>query len=297
MNQKQKKQNEFWTAVVVLVIVSTIIFKFFLTKGQKNTSLLPLKLFWNSVLGQNKTSDTKTLTAKVQKLRLPILMYHHIGTAPNPTDELRKDLTVSPEDFEKQVAWIKASGFETINLENLFNFTKGKFKMPEKPIIFTFDDGYEDVFINAVPILKKYGFTGSFAIITQFPGIQYADNIYASWQQIRNAKNLGMEIISHTQDHFDGTNSKYSQNFILKNLQESQKDLQKNLSLTPLPILIYPYGHYGSNYIEAARTAGFRLGLTTNFGKIISFDKLMEIPRVRVRGGESLDIFKKLLLE
>lgn len=297
MDQKQKHQTELWTALAVLAIVSAIVFHFFLNKKQKQTVLLPLNLVWQSAPGEQKSLEHQNYNIRVKKLKLPILMYHHIGSVPNPKDELRKDITVSPEDFEKQVKWLKDSGYKTVSLGDLFNYTKNKFKMPEKPIVLTFDDGYEDAFENAIPILKKNNFIGSFGVITQFPGIEYSGNVYANWATIRKAKAMGMEIVSHTQDHFDGTNPRYSQKFILKNLEDSQKDLQINLGFLPLPILIYPYGHYSGQYIQTARTAGFRLGLTTKFGKTVFFDKLMEIPRVRIHGKETLDTFKKLILE
>jgi peptidoglycan/xylan/chitin deacetylase (PgdA/CDA1 family) len=297
MPEKQKNKNDFWIILGLILFVSMIVFQFFINNSQKQASRLPLQLFWKSTQNQKRDNDSNNPQVKIKKLTLPILMYHHVGSVPNPRDQLRKELTVSPEDFEKQVSWLKNSGYKTVSLENLLDFSKGKYKMPEKPTIFSFDDGYQDAFANAVPILKKYGFTGTFAVITQFPGIKYADNVYASWQEIQKAKSLGMEIISHTQDHFDGTNPKYTQKFIYKNLEESQADLKKNLNFTPLPFLIYPYGHYNSDYIQTARSVGFRIGLTTKYGKVVFFDKLMEVPRIRVNGTESLDTFKKLILE
>jgi len=152
-------------------------------------------------------------------LKLPILMYHHVGPLPESSDALRNDLTVSPEDFEMQVAFIKGQGFNTISLQNLLDYSQGQFTLPDNPIIFTFDDGYDDAFLNAAPILKKYGLFGSFGVITQFPGISYGTNTYATWDQIKKAKNEGMEIVSHTQDHFDGTSEKYDNIFILETLR------------------------------------------------------------------------------
>jgi peptidoglycan/xylan/chitin deacetylase (PgdA/CDA1 family) len=231
-------------------------------------------------------------------INLPILMYHHIGDVPaeSENDALRLGLTVSLKNFEEQVAWLKSSGFNSITLQNLLDYTTGKFTMPNNPVILTFDDGYEDAILNAPPILKKYDFVGSFAVITQFSGIKYGSNIYATWQQIKQAKNAGMEIVSHTQDHFDGTNIKYEDGFVLRNLKSSRQDIKDNLGVDT-PVLVYPFGNYDERLIGFAKEAGYQMGVAINDSKRVHLDKLFEIPRLRVNGGATISGFKKMVLE
>ncbi len=225
-----------------------------------------------------------------ERLKLPILMYHHVGSLPENPTALRKDLTVSSENFETQVKWLAENSYHTISLKDLYNYSLGKFTLPKNPIIFTFDDGYQDVFVNAVPILKKYNFTGSFAIITQYPDSKEEDNFYASWPDIAIAFESGQEIVSHTQNHFDGRNPKFSVDFIRQNLCASKTDIKDHLGIDT-NILIYPYGHYTAHYIEEAKSCGFDLGITVHEGNIINPKNLMEIPRVRVHGNETLEKF------
>ncbi len=243
-------------------------------------------------------ADLKPLpmSSNGKTVKIPILMYHHIGTAPADSNATRKDLTVSVENFEGQAAWLKTEGYTSILLADVYQYSLGKFTLPQKPVIFTFDDGYADIFQNAIPILDKYGFKGSFAIITQYPSRQQGDNLYASWQDIAKAYDSGQEIISHTQDHFDGSNPKFSADFILKNLTGSVADIKDRLNFTS-NILIYPYGHYSANYIKLAKTAGFVMGITVHEGSRINLDNLMEVPRIRVHGNEPLEKFKELILE
>ena len=229
----------------------------------------------------------------VTGLKIPILMYHHIGPLPQNANELRKDLTVSAEDFEMQVSWLKGQGYESVSLSELLEYFKTGKALPSKPVLFTFDDGYEDALTIAPPVLKRYGYKGDFGIITQFTNISLGDNQYASWQEIRSAKDLGMEMVSHTQDHFDGTDKKYTDNFILRNLKDSQKDLKDSLGVT-FPILIYPFGHYDARYLELARQAGFEMGITTKYGQFINAEKLLETPRLRIHGNTKLEKFKEL---
>lgn len=221
---------------------------------------------------------------------VPIFMYHHVGDLPQNPDALRRDLTVSTQNFTQQVEWLKSAGYHSVSLEQLYQSTQGKFELPKKPMVFTFDDGYEDVFLNAVPVLIKNGFIGSFGIVTTFPG----QPDYASWNEILAAKNAGMEIVSHTQDHFDGSNvRKYNSEFIYNNLSGSRKDLLDHGVTTE--ILIYPFGHSTPAYIEQAQKAGFVMGLTVRFGKNVDKNDLMYVPRVRVHGQETLLRFQDIL--
>lgn len=228
-------------------------------------------------------------------VKLPILMYHHVGYFDGKNDPVRVGLTVSPENFEAQVKWLKAQGYNSITLNNLYLLSQKKFQLPPKPIIFTFDDGYDDAFQYAVPILQKYGYTGSFGIITSFPGTHDGTNTYATWEAIAQAKDAGMEIICHTQNHFDGSSSKFDANYIYQNLTGCQQDLQNHLWVTE-PFLIYPYGHYTSTYLVQAKKAGFVMGLTVHEGQVLNLENLMQLPRVRVGGTESLEYFKDVLL-
>lgn len=229
-------------------------------------------------------------------IKIPILMYHHVGELPKDADATFRGLTVSPQNFEDQVNWLKNNDYTSISLNDIYLYSKGKFTMPKKPVVFTFDDGYNDAFIKAIPILKKYGYFGSFAIITNYVGATQGNNIYATWQTITQAELNGQEIVSHTQNHFDGSNPKFSATYILQNLNGSVADIKNNLGLTT-NILIYPYGHYTAEYITQAKKAGFVMGLTVHEGQTIDLDNLMQLPRVRVRSTEDLQQFEDIILD
>lgn len=243
------------------------------------------------------TSDKSPVTPTSQdvqngkSLHVPVLMYHHIGIAPATADATHKGLTVSPTEFETQVKWLKDNGYESVNLKGLHAQIKNEVvKWPKKPVVFTFDDGYTDVFENAVPILKKYGYTGTFAIITSNPGQTQGDNYYATWEQIKNAKNDGMEIICHTRNHFDGSSAKFTADYIYENLSGCQSDLNAHLGEAP-PYLVYPYGHFTQTYVSQAIRAGFVMAFTVHQGSYINTDDLMRIPRVRVNPNETMEKF------
>lgn len=228
-------------------------------------------------------------------VKLPILMYHHVGAPPPNADKVRLGLTVSAQDFSDQVKWLKEQGFASVSLQDFYNYGLGNNSLwPKKPVIFTFDDGYADVFDNAIPILHEYGFTGVFGIITQYPAQIQGSNFYASWQQIALAKQQGMEIVCHTQNHFDGSDKKYTENYIYENLSGCQQDIRDHLGDAG-PFLIYPYGHYTAAYITQAKKAGFVMALTVHEGRFINLNDLMRMPRIRMEGGETLEKFIKMV--
>lgn len=241
---------------------------------------------------QDQAEENKALTTpnEHRSLNLPILMYHHIGYAPANGGKIRNDLTVSPENFKAQVYWLKTHGYHSVKFADLYDYFLGTGKLPDKPIILSFDDGYQDAFDNALPILREAGFSGSFAIITQYPSTHSGTNFYADWNTIKSAANEGMEIVSHTQDHFDGKNPKYTEAFILSNLKGSREDIFNHLGLST-ETLVYPYGRYTSKYIELAKQAGFKLGVTVHWGNKVDLDNLMEIPRVRVHNTTTIEQF------
>jgi peptidoglycan/xylan/chitin deacetylase (PgdA/CDA1 family) len=207
----------------------------------------------------------------------------------------RKDLTVPVDSFTNEVKWLAENNYTSISLGDIYLYSQGKFSLPKKPVVFTFDDGYSDVFQNAIPILKQYGFTASFAIISQWPGQTIGTNIYANWDAIKVAREQGMEIVCHTQNHFDGTNPKFSADYIFSNLTGCKNDLAGQGVATN--VLIYPYGHYNPAYIEQASKAGFIMGITVHEGDTINLDNLIEIPRLRVHGAETLQRFEDIILD
>lgn len=293
---KVKKQIIYLSLLAVLVLILAVRYEFY-HRSQNLKSITETDSLKYAKLVTAEDRAPLSVPEKASIVKIPILMYHHVGDFPAKASKTRKDLTVSATDFENEVRWFAEEGYTSIRLEDIYLLSRDKFSLPKKPIVFTFDDGYRDVFLNAIPILKKYNFVGSFAIITQYPGGKQGDNFYASWPEIAAARDAGMEIVSHTQNHFDGKDKKYSINFIAKNLAGSIEDIKNHLGFTA-NILIYPYGHYTSAEITEAKKLGLVMGLTVHEGDQIDLNNLLEIPRIRVHGKENkenIETFKKIL--
>ena len=279
--------------VIAIIIVCITLASVYFIKHKTPVKIYQIKM--TSVKAASISTPTnpeKTLaTSSATTLHLPILMYHHIGYVPTGiVDSIRIGLTVSPENFTEQVNYLKQNGYTTISLNDLYRYTQHQFNLPKKPVLFTFDDGYDDSFQYAIPTLLEAGYTGTFAIITDFPGTVDGTNSYAAWDQILAAKNSGMEVVCHTQNHFDGSNPKFNGDYILQILTGCQQALTQHLGLAE-PFVIYPYGHYSQVYLEQMKKLGLVIGLTVHEGSWINLSSMLELTRVRVNRDEPMDIF------
>jgi peptidoglycan/xylan/chitin deacetylase (PgdA/CDA1 family) len=97
-------------------------------------------------------------------LGLPILMYHKIS------DHENDKLTISVDRLDEQLDCIKRLGYQPISFSDLRNFTQHRQPLPEKPVLLTFDDGYQTVYDLAYPLLKRHGFKATVFIPTKYIG-------------------------------------------------------------------------------------------------------------------------------
>ena len=100
-----------------------------------------------------------------------VLEYHHIADrVDDPEGALVERYYVPTEDFAAQLDYLKAEGYETITMLEFSKAAKGKGTLPEKPVIVTFDDGYEDNYTQALPLLEERGMKGEIYVVTNFIG-------------------------------------------------------------------------------------------------------------------------------
>lgn len=93
---------------------------------------------------------------------IPVLMYHHVSPSPGL-------VTVSPETFHTQMAWLARHNYRSIGTNDLAAFLAGK-PLPEKSVMITFDDGYLDNYLYAHPVLQAFGLKAVLFVITGWLG-------------------------------------------------------------------------------------------------------------------------------
>jgi len=229
-------------------------------------------------------------------VQVPILMYHHISDVVPPTS-LGMSLTVTRTLFGQQLDYLQKRGYHTITFNQLFDALYYGGPLPSHPIILTFDDGYDDAFHFAFPMLKAHGFSGMFYIITGKVGW----SAYLNWKQIRTMLKGGMQIGSHTIHHVDmGSLVLYSQDLAQQELQKSQAALQHHLG-TVIQQFCYPSGEPFNPGSLAARQQIVSLlasdgyvGATTDPGISGTYQNSTDpfvLLRIRVDGRSDLQFF------
>lgn len=129
---------------------------------------------------------------------VPVLMYHHV--APDPS-RAGLGLRVRPVDFDAQMNYLFQNGYRTVRLQDLAAAIQGiGHALPPKPVVITFDDGYEDVYRYAFPILRKYGYTATVFLVSSW--LNQPEKYGAlSWDQVKAMARAGMQFGSHTVSH------------------------------------------------------------------------------------------------
>lgn len=221
-------------------------------------------------------------------VKLPILMFHHVGEAPPGADQLRRNLTVSGADFEAQMSYLKQAGYQPVSESQLYKALFAGEALPPRPVMLTLDDGYLDNYTVAAPILKKYGFTATFYVITDFLG----SGDYMSWEQVMDLERQGMDIGSHTSSHQDLTILSGAD--LSRELKGSAAVLASRLG-HPVYWLCYPAGKYDADVVRVSREAGYLLATTTQPGETQSSDAPLTLLRYRVRSDTGLEEFKQLV--
>lgn len=219
-------------------------------------------------------------------VKLPVLMYHYVRTVTDPRDRLGYNLSVTPQDFERQMRYLAEHGFTTVTPDDLTAAFLGRRTLPEKSLLLTFDDGYADFYEQAFPIFKKYNLKATLFVVTSFVGD--AGHRYVTWEQIREMDRSGLvTIASHTLTHADVTKSKKAS----VEIAESKKILEDFVG-HPVTVFAYPYGASNNAAAVLVQRAGYTLAFTTQGGTTLSYQKRLTLPRVRISGGLSLAAYR-----
>ncbi len=224
---------------------------------------------------------------------VPILMYHYLSVPPPDADIYREDLSIEPDVFREQLQWLKDNGYEAITLTELvYALAIGWPRLPERPVVLTFDDGYIDNYENAFPMLQEFGYTATFFILTDVTDREQEG--YMTWDMYREMADAGMDIQIHGREHLQMSNRDDA--WLLFHLRGSQETLQAELGYQAR-FLSYPSGKYDENTIRAARQYGYWAAVTTASGSTQRSDQIYELERLRISNGIPLDRFSILIRE
>ena len=232
-------------------------------------------------------------------LNCVVLAYHRVS----PDDKIScrlKDMNVRPEDFEKQLNYLKSS-YCVLPLAELTDKLTKDINSVRNTAAITFDDAYSDNYEFAFPILKKYGLSATIFVPTAFieSGRQFRwDESCGSqartltWKQMKEMSGQGVSFGAHTHNHLAFFALEGSQ--LLDEIIRPKQILEASLGIK-VESLAYPYGEkkdLNPKAINFIREAGYKSAFTMIQKKITREDNIFLLPRIGVGGRDSLATFK-----
>jgi peptidoglycan/xylan/chitin deacetylase (PgdA/CDA1 family) len=223
-----------------------------------------------------RTAGIPSASVILAKKQVPILCYHQIRDW-KPTDsKISRTYIVPPSAFAAQMRMLADSGYHTITPDQLYSYLIAGKRLPEKPIMLSFDDTDLDQYTVAFPEMKKYGFKGVFFIMTVSLGRPH----YMSREQVRILSDEGNTIGSHTWDHHNV--KKYEGNDWITQLDKPTKQLEQ-ITGKSIRYFAYPFGLWNTAAFPELKKRGFVAAFQLN-EKPDQTDPLYCIRRIIVPG-------------
>lgn len=222
---------------------------------------------------------------------VPILTYHDI-------EEVSKNrFAVTAELFEQQLRYLKENGYVGITPDELDRFLRYEQPLPKKAVVITIDDGFKSAKTFAAPLLKKYGFTATFFIYTDFIG---GGKHALSWDELRELKAQGFDVQGHSKTH---------SNLAVPPPNESSADRAARLDAeivatkqliesrvgSKVDHFAYPYGGFDSEVVAKVKSAGYKVGFGAKKGSNPFFIDRYRLKRYNVFMEKDLTKFVRML--
>lgn len=217
----------------------------------------------------------------------PILMYHQVGV-PSPRGTPSRSLCVTTADFRAQMRWLKRLGYHGVSMRDLMPYLAGEKR--GKAVGITFDDGYANVFANALPVLQDVGFTatnyfvareiGGFNRWDQGKGIPRSDCMTRA--QLLEWASLGHEVGSHTLNH--PQLPLVCAEEARREIFDARRELQ-DMTGSDISAFCYPHGGVNPAIRQMVEDAGHTNATTVRRGRARANDDPLMLPRVTVRRG------------
>lgn len=203
---------------------------------------------------------TAPIEPATQSVRVPILVYHIVRPVYASDSAEVRLFRVPPGVFTQQMQWLKTAGYTVTTYARLEDYFAHSTPLPPHPVILNFDDGWEDQYTYAFPVLEKEGYTATFFVPSNFPG----NSAFLSWEQLHAMVAAGMTIGDHTQSHpyltqIESTSSLWAQ------IEGSKQVLEQHLGVS-VRVFNYPFGAYTPRIVALVKAAGYEMARTEAHG-------------------------------
>lgn len=213
--------------------------------------------------------EVEYININSEDVRIPILMYHSISS-----EDPNNSLMVPPDMFDEQMAWLEENEFTAMNMDEAVEAMETG-KVPKRPVVITFDDGYSDNYTQAFPSLKNHNLKATFFVITD--GVD--DGYYMSSDMLKEMQEAGMSIENHTANHLELNNLSRADAY--DSIKRGQDFLREVIG-SDGNFLCYPVGKYNDETIEICNELGIKAAVTTQGGITSIGDGKHKFKRVRI---------------
>ncbi len=227
-----------------------------------------------------------------------VLCYHKfkVTKIKEKDKEILDTYSIKPENFEKQMKYLKDNGYNLIGMKEFIDYMYGKGEIPEKPILITIDDGYKSIYEYAYPVLKKYKIPATIYIYQVFVN---AGKNTLSFDEIKELSENGFEFGCHSNTHPVLTNKKNLTDeeyikFLEKEIIEPKKYLEKKIGV-PIETMAYPYGSYSKEVHKIVEKAGYKLAFSVVPSYNTKETHKYSLKRTMIYVSTTIDEFKKIL--
>ena len=226
--------------------------------------------------------------------QVPILMYHSIDeTGPSELHRYR----ISPEQFEQQITYLAENGYYSITLEERAKSIEDNEMLPGRPIIITFDDGYQNFSKYAWPILEKKDFGATLFIVSEKVGTKSdwdnqpnCDLPLMDWDELSKLSKRGLQIGSHSASHVSLLALTTEQ--IIEEGKLSKDKIIKELNIDA-NTFAFPYGHTDDRVSKAIAESGYSVAVGTFGGMSTFLHETHNLPRIEIFPEDNLEIFSE----
>lgn len=212
------------------------------------------------------------------EMKISVLTYHSI-------DSSGSVISTTPETFRRQMKSLYENGHKVISLQEVAAAVTDNRSLPEKAVALTFDDGFENFYTTAFPVLDEYGFKATVFLVTDFCG-KYNDwagnppelprSKLLSWQEVKELSNNGIEFGGHTRTHPELT--KLPLDAAKAEIEGSKAAIEDALG-RKASTFAYPFGTFNTD-VKRLTQACFDTAVSTNLGKVRAKSDVMALERV-----------------
>lgn len=198
---------------------------------------------------------TTSVFADTADIKVPFLLYHSVPDKVSDGDDLL--LHIAKDNFYQHMTALKSAGYNSITLDEYYNYAVNGGTLPPNPIVICFDDGYENNYTNAYPILKELGIKATIFVIVGTVGNHEVAYPHFTWAEAREMEESGViDIQSHSFSHPSFSALTYAET--VRQMRLSKYILETNMNKT-CDYMAYPYGHTNIFSDEIGKKAGYKM--------------------------------------